>query len=403
MLRHAVAIGIRSLTASPLRSLLATLGVTIGTSALVAVLAVGDGVEAFAREQIAATTDLLQIGIVPQTMTRVDQVSLPRADTVHLTTADRETLAGRLPRGSTLSLSRFGNTWITGLASPEVRGGTVATVDADRPGASDSLAAGRWFTATELATGASVAIVSPGLAALTSTDGDGIGGTVVLNGHAFTIVGVTHAADTTRLVARVPFAAYDQAVPVSMRHIATLTAELGAIEDVPAALQAVNAWAGSRGPAGALQVQNRTGRADQARQAMLVFKLLMGAITGISLVVGGIGIMNTLLASVFERTREIGIRRATGARRRDILAQFLAESVAITGMGSGIGVLLGLASAFGISALIRARSEAPVYAAITPTTLMIAACSAVTVGLVFGAYPALRAARLSPIDAIRTE
>src|SRR5690606_27011029 len=111
------------------------------------VLAVGDGVEAFARDQIAATTDLLQIGIVPQTTTRVDQVTLPRPDTVHLAIADRDTLAARLPAGSRLSLSRFGTTWIAGLATDSVRGGTVATADAAVPGSTDSLTAGRWFTA----------------------------------------------------------------------------------------------------------------------------------------------------------------------------------------------------------------------------------------------------------------
>ena len=111
---------------------------------------------------------------------------------------------------------------------------------------------------------------------------------------------------------------------------------------------------------GRARMASNQSRVRQARQGMLIFKTLMGAFTGIALIVGGIGIMNVLLASVAERTREIGVRRATGARARDILMQFLAESVAVSSAGSLIGV-------------------------------------------VFGLYPAMRAARLSPIDAIRHE
>jgi putative ABC transport system permease protein len=136
---------------------------------------------------------------------------------------------------------------------------------------------------------------------------------------------------------------------------------------------------------------------------MLIFKLLMGAITGISLVVGGIGIMNVLLASVTERTREIGVRRATGATRRDILVQFLAESVALTGAGAALGIALGLATGAGVVAAMRAQADAPVRIAVTWQTLTVAVAAGIVVGLVFGVYPALRAARLSPIDAIRHE
>ena len=129
----------------------------------------------------------------------------------------------------------------------------------------------------------------------------------------------------------------------------------------------------------------------------------MGAITGISLLVGGVGIMNVLLAAVAERTREIGTRKAVGARRRDILTQFLSESVAISGAGSYFGMLLGIGGAFGITAIIRARSEAQVYAGLAWSSIAVSVFAAIAVGLIFGCYPALRAARLSPIDAIRHE
>ena len=149
-------------------------------------------------------------------------------------------------------------------------------------------------------------------------------------------------------------------------------------------------------------VANST-RVEQLTQALLVFKILMGAITGVSLLVGGVGIMNVMLAAVIERTREIGVRKAMGARNRDILVQFLAESVTITSTGAALGVLLGLGIAYLAAAIMRMQTQAPVHAAVTFTTILVAAIASVIVGLTFGLYPALRASRLSPIDAIRHE
>ena len=144
-------------------------------------------------------------------------------------------------------------------------------------------------------------------------------------------------------------------------------------------------------------------RLEQATKALFLFKLFMGALMSISLIVGGIGIMNVLLSSVIERTREIGIRKATGAAQRDILWQFLGESVAITGVGSMIGLLLGIAAAFSITAIMRKLANAPIQAWLSLSTVLVAIGASVVVGLAFGLYPAMRAAKLSPIDAIHHE
>jgi putative ABC transport system permease protein len=129
----------------------------------------------------------------------------------------------------------------------------------------------------------------------------------------------------------------------------------------------------------------------------------MGSFTAIALLVGGIGIMNVLLASVLERTREIGVRRAVGARRGDVVRQLLAESVAIALTGSLVGLVLGLGGAFLFTAVMRARTEALIYAAVTPGTIAASLGAAIVTGLVFGVYPAVRASRLVPVDAIRAE
>jgi putative ABC transport system permease protein len=136
---------------------------------------------------------------------------------------------------------------------------------------------------------------------------------------------------------------------------------------------------------------------EQSRRTRRIFNIVMGGIAGISLLVGGIGIMNIMLASVLERTREIGIRRAVGATQRDILRQFLSEAVMISTLGGLAGVLLGFSIAWGVAAW---SSWATV---VTGFSVALALGFSVSVGLVFGTYPAMNAARLDPIEALRYE
>jgi putative ABC transport system permease protein len=136
---------------------------------------------------------------------------------------------------------------------------------------------------------------------------------------------------------------------------------------------------------------------DQSRRTRRIFNIVMGGIAGISLLVGGIGIMNIMLASVLERTREIGVRRAVGARRRDILSQFLIEAILISILGGFWGVVLGVGIAWGVVTFSEWNTV------VTGFSVMLAVGFSVGVGVVFGTFPALNAAKLDPIDALGYE
>ncbi|MFA7053006.1 MAG: ABC transporter permease [Kiritimatiellia bacterium] len=142
---------------------------------------------------------------------------------------------------------------------------------------------------------------------------------------------------------------------------------------------------------------------QSARRTQRIFTVVMTSIAAISLLVGGIGIMNIMLANIFERTREIGVRRALGARKRDILWQFLAESVLLTSIGGGLGAGLGIATAAAAEMISRLGGEAGLKAVVTSESLIVALAVSVITGISFGTHPAWKAAQLDPLTALRHE
>jgi len=405
-----LSIALGTLLANPLRTVLSTLGIVIGSAALVAVLTLGDGMERFGRQQLATTTDLQSIVLEPRTAEIIDNQAYPIADYLVLDRGDAEAILAELPQATAALLSLTGSAPMDGVGGATDTVSVQATLPTQAVVLKRELAAGRYFTPDEATSGAPVVVLSFGLGTAVG-GGDAAaapGRSVRIRGHAYQVVGVMAPAGQEGAgTVYVPLeAAGDVLAPTPRPRAPTLVLQADRVEDVRAVRDGVERWLTARLGADwprKARVHTNVQRVNQAERAILVFKLFLGAITGISLLVGGIGIMNVLLASVTERTREIGVRKAVGARRRDLLAQFLLESITIAGVGSLLGTLLGFGGAFGVTAFIRRQVDAPVYAAFSWGTLLVAAAAAILVGVAFGIYPALRAARLSPVEAIRHE
>ena len=394
----------RAMGANRLRTFLTMLGMVIGVAAVVLMMSVGQGAQYAVKQSIAAMGSNLFILLSGHTTTGGARSGSGGAHT--LTVSDAEAIA-ELPGVQAVAPIHPGsaqivygpNNWNT-----SVIGTTPGYLDAR----SWPLIAGSAFTDSDVRSATRVALIGQTAAQNLFGDEDPMGKTIRIRQSPFMIVGVLglkgqgmdgRDQDDTLLI---PLTTAQRQVfgsqfPGSVRMLMVQTATQ---EIMPTVEKSMTGLLRQRhrireGMENDFYLRNLTAVADSAAESTRIMSLLLGAIASVSLLVGGIGIMNIMLVSVTERTREIGIRMAIGARERDILAQFLLEAIIISVIGCFIGLLLGIGGAL----LTEALSGTPVI--ISLSSVIIAFSVAAAVGIFFGFYPARKAARLDPIEALR--
>ena len=406
-------VGADALRTNPLRTLLATTGVVIGVAALVAAFAITDGVEVWSRQLIARESSVQDVTVSPVTSVTINGRSYPIRGYPVFTPDDAAAAGAEVPGVVRHALTLTGNASVEYLDRRATALLTLSTAGlADFSGL--PLAAGRFYTDAEVAHASPVIVLGHDLARELAGTRDAlwlIGRSVKVRGKRLEVIGILEpppaaAGGDAELVAFAPLRGGVALLePTRAPRLPTLRLKAHSIEAVDTLRLATLDWLAARYGRGVekLEIRLATQQLENTRQAMRLTRLLLGLLVGLILAVGGIGIMNVLLAAVAERTREIGIRKAVGARARDIQAQFLVESVTVTGVGSAIGFVGGVIIAFVGTALFRHFLGSEIYPVLRLTTALLAVVSAISVGLVFGTYPARRAARLSPVDAIARE
>jgi len=398
---------LRSLRANRLRSALTTLGIVIGIAAVITMLAVGEGARQKVSEQMKSLGTNL-ILIMPGTVTS-GGVRLGGGSRNSLTESDARAIRTEIPgvvvvaptlRGSGQVV--YGNlNWATQLYG--IDGDYLVTRDWE-------ITRGRGFDDNDLRGKAKVALVGETVAQMLFGGTDPTGQTIRVKAVPFTIVGLLASKgqnvmgqDQDDIVllplgtARGRILGQTSTRPDS---VGTITVKMADGSDMQAAEAQVKALLRQKhrlqpGQDDDFNIRNLSEIVEAEQAASGALSALLAAIASVSLIVGGIGIMNIMLVSVTERTREIGIRLAIGARQRDILTQFMVEAITLSILGGLVGVGLG----FGGGLLVQRFFDWPVV--FQSQAVLLAVVSASAVGIFFGWYPARKASRLTPVEALR--
>ncbi|CAM8666516.1 SalY ABC-type antimicrobial peptide transport system, permease component [Comamonadaceae bacterium] len=400
----------RSLAANTLRSILTMLGIIIGVAAVITMIAVGRGATDRVQEQmkgLGSNIMLVLPGGVSQAGVRLGAQTRQRLTEEDATAIGLEIPEVQVaaPTSRTSGQLVFGNTnWSS----------TIFGVNNDYLEARDwPLATGRMFDAGELAGSAKVAWIGSTVARELFGDQDPVEQVVRVRNIPMTVIGVLAPKGQNSMgqdqddVVMVPLGTLRNRIwggdaTSRLKRVGSISVKVREGQDMKVAEQGVKDLLRQRfkvldGAEDPFVVRNLTEILQAQEESSRVMTLLLAAVAGISLVIGGIGIMNIMLVSVTERTREIGLRMAVGARGRDILAQFLIEAVTLSLLGGAIGVALGAAATWGVGHF------AGWQVSLSAGSVLLAVGFSAVVGVFFGYYPARRAARLMPIQALRYE
>jgi len=381
---------------------LSVLGVIIGVGALVSILSLIDGMEKYARDQISSTTNLNAISVSTNSFRTVNGIRLRKDSITYIKKEDILAIRSRLskPAKSYLYYRAVGEIQLEGdTIQSAVHGTGVIGLRVDSVIAGFMLEDHVWLEAkpSVVITSKLAQLLSPGRPVATLLHRKLKFGNYLLVIEA--VVSIKNVKDPELFY---PFGLLSAQELES--NPPQLVIEAENVVDIPTLKEDLekylrNAFSTEHD----FNVSTNQFRVEQAVQGIALFRVIMGLIVGISVVVGGVGVMNVLLISVTERTAEIGIRKAMGATRKDIAMLFLAESIAVSTFGSLLGTIFGILFTMAAVPIVKVVIKIPFQAEYTANTLLLISVLAVIVGAVFGTYPALRASRLNPVEAIRHE
>jgi putative ABC transport system permease protein len=423
-LRRTIRLGLKTLWMHRLRSLLTVLGIVFGVCSVIAMLAIGEGASYEAQEQIArlGSQNIILTSVKPSDDQKLSQSGRTSFVLQYgLTYRDLDRLRHTIPGITIVVPSRIVRDYVWNISRRvdcEING-TVPWYPEMR---NHRVASGRFFTMTDMDNCASVCVLGAETVPILFPFESPIGRDVRVGSDYYRVIGVMEprgkiaqpesSSGTARTAAHQIFIPLET---VKTRYGEVLIKRrTGSFEAEHVQLHEVTVRVHDRDRVLAVadavkEVLDRNHKKKdyealvplellrQAERTKQIFNIVLGSIAAISLLVGGIGIMNIMLATVTERTREIGIRRALGAKRRDILTQFVIESVILAGTGGLLGVVLGVLIPFFVSFFAGMRTI------VTFWSPMVAFSISAVVGIVFGLYPARRAALMDPVEALRHE